>query len=386
MGRVRFTTSSARDAYTLCVACDARQQRSMHSMHRCHHWSTANHKSRKRAEAPSPPMSDDAAAPAAPVHASARDRAKAERRARMAAADAERALTASVRAALRVPPPDRSAADEALLREHAALAESVGAAMERTAARKAREVENRTEAEEPPEAIQRKVPPRSPPVRTHRTRAVAAAAAHRRHSPHAGVRARRAAPRCAARGRIHRRGHIHRRRHPRLPRPQRHVDHSQEGAKSRRRSDLGGGDRISARLPSRQLPGAETSPSPPPPRASTISPPPRAPRRPASNSPRSRRRPRTWGWWRSSALVTCHTSSRRMWTGSTSGVISAISRRYLGAYLPVSITPSRSRRDLGRSGLPPSSLTELHGNVFKEWCTRCGAVYLRGFDVAERSS
>ena len=39
-----------------------------------------------------------------------------------------------------------------------------------------------------------------------------------------------------------------------------------------------------------------------------------------------------------------------------------------------------------RSGLPASSLCELHGNVFRERCSRCEQNYLRGFDVTERSA
>ncbi|EOD04280.1 hypothetical protein EMIHUDRAFT_460268, partial [Emiliania huxleyi CCMP1516] len=39
-----------------------------------------------------------------------------------------------------------------------------------------------------------------------------------------------------------------------------------------------------------------------------------------------------------------------------------------------------------RSGVPPSALTELHGNVFRERCRACGREFLRGFDVTEASS
>ena len=36
--------------------------------------------------------------------------------------------------------------------------------------------------------------------------------------------------------------------------------------------------------------------------------------------------------------------------------------------------------------VPPSALTELHGNVFRERCRACGREFLRGFDVTEASS
>jgi hypothetical protein len=36
--------------------------------------------------------------------------------------------------------------------------------------------------------------------------------------------------------------------------------------------------------------------------------------------------------------------------------------------------------------VPPSALTELHGNVFRERCRACGRDFLRGFDVTEASS
>lgn len=39
-----------------------------------------------------------------------------------------------------------------------------------------------------------------------------------------------------------------------------------------------------------------------------------------------------------------------------------------------------------RSGLPPSSLTELHGNIYIEQCVGCGKRYLRPFHVTESSS
>uniref|UniRef100_A0A1I8I3T0 Regulatory protein SIR2 homolog 7 n=1 Tax=Macrostomum lignano TaxID=282301 RepID=A0A1I8I3T0_9PLAT len=38
-----------------------------------------------------------------------------------------------------------------------------------------------------------------------------------------------------------------------------------------------------------------------------------------------------------------------------------------------------------RSGVPPSRLSELHGNVFVEACERCGRLVRRRFDVTERS-
>jgi len=34
-----------------------------------------------------------------------------------------------------------------------------------------------------------------------------------------------------------------------------------------------------------------------------------------------------------------------------------------------------------RSGMDPTKLAELHGNVFREFCTVCKKQYLRGFDT-----
>lgn len=39
-----------------------------------------------------------------------------------------------------------------------------------------------------------------------------------------------------------------------------------------------------------------------------------------------------------------------------------------------------------RSGMPATSLTELHGNIFLEQCVRCGKRYLRPFHVTDASS
>ena len=39
-----------------------------------------------------------------------------------------------------------------------------------------------------------------------------------------------------------------------------------------------------------------------------------------------------------------------------------------------------------RSGVPPSKLCELHGNVFRERCPSCGKEYVRPFDVTGKSS
>ena len=61
--------------------------------------------------------------------------------------------------------------------------------------------------------------------------------------------------------------------------------------------------------------------------------------------------------------------------------LSALVRRGLVSYI---ISQNVDGLHL-RSGVPPSRLCELHGNVFRERCAACGKEYLRDFDVTSNS-